>query len=148
MRLPHRPDVHLVFANKLWWRCDGEANVLSPHGAVELNVSLINLSITAEDEDIETLNWGGAWVQNESPAPSNDIAGVPDVESGDLVYAIAGVSMSSLDTCLIWLGDGSVGLASEEVDAIGDLLIICIGNRLDKGVEGCCLVARWSADSG
>jgi hypothetical protein len=137
----HRLYHHLLLANKPWRRRDGISKILRPHSTVELNVCLINLPITAENEDVKSLDRCSAWVQDESPAPSDDIASVPDVESSDLIDAVARVCMTSLDRCKVWLGDGSISRASEEVDAIRDLLVIRIGDRLDEGVEGCSLVA-------
>jgi hypothetical protein len=85
----------LPLANKSRWCRDCEAKVLSPNSAVELDVCLINLAIVAKDEDVETLDWGCARVQDKSPSPCDDIASVPDIEGSDLIDAIAGVSMAS-----------------------------------------------------
>ena len=133
--------IHLLLANESWRRCDREAKILSPHGAVELDVCLINLSIIAKNKDVESLNWCGAWEQDESPSPCNDVAVMPDVESGDLIDAIARVSMASLNRSKVGLANRSVWCASEEVDAVGDLLVAGVGNRLDEGVEGGGLIA-------
>jgi len=60
---------------------------------------------------------------------------MPDVEGGDLVDAVAGMSVTSFDRSKVRFGDGSVSQTCEEVDAVR----VC--DRLDQGVVGCRLVA-------
>jgi hypothetical protein len=127
----------LLLANKSWRRRDCEAKVLSPDCAVELNIRLVNLAITAEDKDVDALNWRSTWVQNESPAPCNDIASMPDVEGRDLVDAVARVGVAGFDRCKVGLSHRAVWCACEEIDAVRDLLVVRVGDGFDEGVEGC-----------
>jgi hypothetical protein len=133
--------VHLLLASESWWRRDRVAKGLSPYSAVELDVCLINLSITAKDEDVDALDRRRARVQDEPPSPGDDVARVPDVESSDLVYAVTGVRMAGFNRGKVGLTDRAVGSAGEEVDAVGDLLVVGVGDRLNEAVVGCGQVA-------
>lgn len=52
----------LLLAMESWRRRDCEAKILSPHCAVEFNKRLVDLAITAEDKDVDALNWCSTWV--------------------------------------------------------------------------------------
>ena len=136
----------LVFLSSLWrrepWRrSDGVAGILSPDSAVELDVGLFDLSVVAEDEDVEALDGDGAGEQGETPAPGDRGAGVPDVQRLDLVDPGTAMSVADLDGLEVGLCDLSVGCAGEEVDAVGDLLLVGVGDGFEEGVEGGCVVA-------
>jgi len=114
---------------------------LSPNCVVEFNIRLVNLAVIAEDKDVDALNRCSTWVQNESPAPCNDIASMPDVEGRDLVDAVARVGVAGFDRCKVGLSHRAVWCASEEIDAVRDLLVVRVGDGFDEGVEGSGSVA-------
>ena len=140
---PHgqHPASFLLLASKSLRRRNCEASILSPDCVVELNIRLVNLAVTAEDKDVDALNWCSTWVQNESPAPCNDIASMPDVEGRDLVDAVASVGVAGFDRCKVGLSHRAVWCACEEIDAIRDLLVVRVGDGFDEGVVGCGSVA-------
>ena len=131
-----------------WRRSDSVAKILSPGDAVELDVGLVDLAVAAENKDVHALDGDGAGEQGKAPAPGDRVAGVPDVQRLDLIDAGTAVSMASFDGCEVGLCDLSVGCASEEVDTVGDLLVIGVGDRFDEGVERGCVVAVGLLDLG
>jgi hypothetical protein len=133
--------IHLLLANESWRRSNRESKILGPNRAVELNVCLVNLPVIAESEDIDALDRCSAREQDEIPAPDYLSAAMPDVEGGDLIDAVAGMSVTSFDRSKVRFGDGSVSLTCEEVDAVRDFLVVRVCDRLDQGVVGCRRVA-------
>ena len=67
--------------------CDGITNVLRPYSTVKFTVKDISLAIGSENVDVDALDRSGTRDQNIAPSPGNDIACVPDVQSGDLIDA-------------------------------------------------------------
>lgn len=119
-----------------WW-CDGVSQILSPSGTVELIIDSVGLAIGGQHEDVDTLHRLRTGVQDESPSPCDDVAGMPDIQGGDLVDTTGGTGgVEGLKARVAVEGDTAERVAAEEVGGVGDFLDGRVGDGGEVGSEG------------